>query len=94
MLLENMPAALLCRRLPYTLCYYAAVDLAHIVQGKFRPILKARLDNIRRLRRTLAKRRQIQAGRRVSDEYINAAMSTGRVRQMVGRRLPGVRHRP
>ena len=92
-LVKNMPGALLWRRLPYILDYYLAVDLAYIVQGKFRPILKARLDNIRRLRRTLAKRTQIQAGRRVSDEYINAAMSTGRVRQMVGRWLRGLRHR-
>lgn len=91
--LKNMPAALLWRRLPYILGYYFAVDLAYIVQGRLRPILKGRLDNIRRLRGTLAKRGQIQAGRRVSDEYINAAMSSGRVRQMVGRWLRGLRHR-
>ena len=92
-LLKNMPTALLWRRLAYILSYYTAVDVAYIVQGRLRPILKARLDNIRRLRRTLAKRRQIQAGRRVSDEYINGAMSTGRVRQMVGRWLRGLGHR-
>jgi GT2 family glycosyltransferase len=92
MLLKNMPAALLCRRLPYILCYYVAVDLAHIVQGKLRPILKARLDNIRYLKRTLAKRQQIQARRRVTDEYVNAAMNSARVRQMVGRWLRGLRH--
>jgi GT2 family glycosyltransferase len=92
-LVKNMPAALLWRRLPYVLGYYFAVDLAYIGKGKVRPILKARLANIRRLRRTLAKRRQIQAGRRVSDEYINGAMSTGRVRQMVGRWLRGLGHR-
>jgi len=92
-LLKNMPTALLWRGLPYILSYYTAVDVAYIVQGRLRPILKARLDNIRRLRRTLAKRRQIQAGRRVSDEYINGAMSTGRVRQIVGRWLRGLGHR-
>jgi GT2 family glycosyltransferase len=92
-LVKNMPAALLWRRLPYALAYYFAVDLAYVVHGKFKPIMKARLDNVRYLKRTLAKRRQIQAGRRVTDEYINAAMSTGRVRQMVGRWLRGFRHR-
>jgi GT2 family glycosyltransferase len=91
--LQNMPAALLWRRLPYVLGYYFAVDLAHILQGKSRPILKARLDNLRYLERTLAKRSQIQARRRASDEYLNAAMSTGRVRQMVGHWLRGFRQR-
>jgi hypothetical protein len=88
-----MPAALLWRRLPYILGYYFAVDLAYIGQGKFRPILRARLDNIRYLKRTLAKRRRIQARRRVTDEYINGVMSSGRVRQLLREWVRGVRHR-
>jgi GT2 family glycosyltransferase len=89
--LKDMPASLLWRRLPYILGYYLAVDLAHMVRGRLRPILKARLDNIKRLRRTLAKRKQVQAKRRVSDEYINGVMSTGRLRQMAGRQLRTLR---
>lgn len=91
--LKNMPAGLLWRRLPYILGYYFAVDLAYIGQGKFRPILRARLDNIRYLKRTLTKRRQIQARRRVTDEYINGVMSSGRVRQLLREWVRGVRHR-
>lgn len=83
-LLKNMPAALLCRRLPYILGYYLAVDLAYIGQGKLRPILRARLDNIRYLKSTLAKRREVQTGRRVNDAYIDGVMSSGRLRQLLG----------
>jgi GT2 family glycosyltransferase len=93
-LIKNMPAGLLWRRLPYILGYYFATDLAYIVQGNLRPILKARLDNIRHLKRTLAKRSQIQAKRRATDDYINAAMSSGRVRQMATKCLRRLTNRP
>ena len=92
-LVKNMPAGLLYRRLPYVLSYYLAADTAYIVQGKWKSILRARLDNIRTFKKTLAKRRQIQAGRRVTDEYINGIMSSGRVRQLLGHWVRGVRHR-
>jgi GT2 family glycosyltransferase len=93
-LVKNMPAGLLWRRLPYILGYYFAVDLAYMVQGSLRPILKARLDNISHLKRTLAKRSQIQARRRVTDDYINAAMSSGRGRQMAAKCLRRLTNRP
>jgi len=92
-LVKNMPAAFLWRRLPYILAYYLAVDLGHIGQGRIRPILKARLDNIRYLKRTVDKRAQIQARRRVTDRYINGIMSSRRVRQLLGQWIRGVRHR-
>jgi GT2 family glycosyltransferase len=92
-LVKNMPGALLWRRLPYIVGYYFVVDLAYIVQGKLMPILKARLDNIRCLKRTLAKRTQIQARRRVTDEYIDGSMSSGRLRQLLREWARGVRLR-
>ncbi|MGB3905874.1 MAG: glycosyltransferase family 2 protein [Anaerolineae bacterium] len=86
-LVKNMPAGLLYRRLPYVLSYYLAADTAYIVQGKWKSILRARLDNIRTFKKTLAKRRSIQARRRVSDDYINGAMISGRGRQMAAKWL-------
>jgi GT2 family glycosyltransferase len=92
-LVKNMPGALLWRRLPYIIGYYFGVDLAYAVQGKLMTILKARLDNVRCLKRTLAKRAQIQARRRVTDEYIDGSMSSGRLRQLLALWIRGVRRR-
>jgi len=90
-LVKNMPAGLLWRRLPYILSYYFAVDLAYLMRGRFSPIVRARLDNLRHLTKTLAKRRQIQTRRRVSDQYINSIMNSGRIRELVTKwlRNPG-----
>lgn len=92
-LVKNMPTGLLCRRLPYILCYYFAGDVSYITRGSWKPVLRARLHNLTHVRKTLASRREIQADRRVSNEYLNSVMTPGRVRGILRKTLGNLQGR-
>jgi len=92
-LVKNMPLGLLSRRLPYILCYYFAGDVSYIIRGNWKPVLRARLHNLTHIRKTLASRRQIQAGRRVSNGYLNSVMTPGRIRAILRKALGSLKAR-
>ena len=61
--IKNMPAWLLLKYGPFIATYYAAGDIFYMLRRDPSVVLQARWENIRRLRRTLAKRRMIQRKR-------------------------------
>lgn len=78
-LLKNMPASLLVRNLLPILGYYLAGDLRWAARGYGGEVLRARWDNVRRLPRTLAKRREIQGSRTVDAGELNRILTSGGV---------------
>lgn len=74
-ILKNMPAALLFKYAPLILAYFAAGDLFYLLRYGPSAIFGARLDNLRRLRRTLQKRRAIQRGRKISIHALDALLT-------------------
>jgi GT2 family glycosyltransferase len=77
-LIKNVPGRLLLRNLHYIMAYLLLGDLLSVLRGKGRHIWRARLDNLRNLRKTLRKRKEIQRRRRVSDHYIASMLIGGR----------------
>jgi GT2 family glycosyltransferase len=91
-LLKNMPASLLLRNGLPILGYLLAGDLRWVARGYGGEVVRARWDNVRRLPRTLAKRREIQRRRTVPAREVNRILTPGGVRGLVEtlrRRLRG-----
>jgi GT2 family glycosyltransferase len=74
-LIKNMPGALLVRHAPTFIPYYIAGDVRAILGGHGRAIVRARIENLRRLGRTLQKRRAIQRTATVDVKELEARMS-------------------
>ncbi len=77
-LLKNMPTLLLVRNLHYIVAYFLLGDLLSVLRGKGKHIWRARLANLKNLRKTLRKRKEIQGRRIVSDDYIASMLIGGR----------------
>ncbi|MFT5173643.1 MAG: GT2 family glycosyltransferase [Gammaproteobacteria bacterium] len=72
--IKNLPASLWLRYLPYMLLAEAAVLYRGLLGGHFSVLLKARLQVLRVLRKTLVKRRAIQSRRTVSVRELDASI--------------------
>lgn len=93
-LIKNMPTRLLLRNLHYIAAYFLLGDLLSMLRGKGKQIRRARLDNLKNLRKTLGKRKEIQRRRKVSDHYIASMLIGGRrMRERLGSFL-GRKHGP
>jgi GT2 family glycosyltransferase len=82
-LLKNMPASLLLRNFLPILGYYLAGDLRWVARGYAGEVLRARWENVRRLPRTLAKRRTIQRSRTIGARELNRILTPGGVGGLV-----------
>lgn len=80
---KNLPGTLLARNLPLILFHHLAGDLWHIFSGRGKETVRSRLENVKNLRKTLRKRRQIQGQRRVSTRYIASLLVTGRTMEKI-----------
>lgn len=79
-LLKNMPAGLLLRHAPAIAAYYLAGDLRAALAGHAGSVLRARWENVRRLPRTLRKRRAIQRARVLGPAEVARLLTPGRPR--------------
>ena len=87
--LKNMPGPLVLRYWPLHLLAVLASFLSHTRRGKLRPYLRGKLDAVRMIPIMLAKRRQIQRGRRVTVPEIDGMLSRGWFWSRLRGRLPG-----
>lgn len=78
-LLKNMPAPLLLRNCLPILGYFLVGDLRWTARGYGRAVVRARWQNVRRLPRTLAKRREIQRGRTIGVREVGRILTPGGV---------------
>jgi GT2 family glycosyltransferase len=82
-LLKNMPASLMLRNCLPILGYFLAGDLRWVARGYGREVVRARWQNLRRLPRTLAKRREIQRGRTIGTSELNGILTPGGLSALV-----------
>jgi hypothetical protein len=82
-LLKNMPARLFLKHGFWIAAYYITGDLAYALRGQAWAVLRARWENWKRLKRTLAKRRSIQRNRRVSMRELEAILTPGGGRSLL-----------
>ena len=82
-LLKNMPTSLLVRNFPSIVGYFLVGDLRWAARGSAGEVLRARWENVRRLPRILAKRRQIQRSRTVGARELNRILTPGGVTGLV-----------
>jgi GT2 family glycosyltransferase len=75
--IKNMPASLLLKYILPILGYYICGDIYFAIRGYALPIMLARWENLKRLGRTLAKRRAIQRGRKISSDQLEAILTPG-----------------
>jgi len=68
--IKNMPAGLVLRTIFPHIIYNIAAFLFFITRGRGRDFLRAKRDAIKGFKRTLQKRRRIQADKKVDDKYI------------------------
>ena len=68
--IKNMPSRLLWRTLPLHLSYDTAAFFFFLVKGRGKAFIRAKIDALKSIAEMLAKRRGIQAARRVDDQYI------------------------
>jgi GT2 family glycosyltransferase len=73
--IKNLPGALWLRYLPRMLLGEAAVLLRAVATRRFGVMMHARLQVLQRLKATLAKRRAIQATRRISARELDAIIA-------------------
>jgi len=78
-LLKNMPMSLMLRYLGQMLLYLLAGDIIYSLTGYLEAVARARVDNLKMLRKMLAKRRRIQKTRRVPDAYIQSILTKGQL---------------
>lgn len=71
-LVKNLPGGLLIKYLFPILAYSILRDVAWILKGKVKLVLRVKLDSLKGLGPMLQKRREIQRTRRVSNRYIDA----------------------
>jgi hypothetical protein len=69
-LFQNMPASLLLKYLPIHCSYLILAFLRSISKGRGGPFLRAKRDALLQMVRVLAKRKDIQAKRKVPLEYL------------------------
>jgi GT2 family glycosyltransferase len=74
--LKNMPAGLLLASLPLHLLYVLAAGVFFGLRGRGGDYLRAKRDALKGLPTVLRKRRQVQAGRRVSSRYLWGLMQS------------------
>ena len=67
---QNMPGGLLGRTIIFHLAHVMGSFFYFSGRGQMRSILKAKWDGLRHIKAVLRKRRQIQMGRRVENDYI------------------------
>lgn len=70
-LVKNMPCDLLVKNLFPILAYSMLRDVAWILKGKVRLVLRVKIDSLKGLGPMLQKRREIQKARRVSSQYLD-----------------------
>ncbi|MEA3345410.1 MAG: glycosyltransferase family 2 protein [Chloroflexota bacterium] len=92
-LVKDLPTSLLLHHLGPILFYFLASDLIFAVSGYAGATARARRDNLKMLKKMLAKRRRIQSTRRVSDAYVDSILTKGqlgsRVRTVLTRLVHG-----
>lgn len=82
-LLKNMPTSLLLRHGAPMVGYLMAGDLKWVARGHAREVLRARWQNVRRLPRTLAKRREIQRSRTIEAREVDRLLTPGGMRWLI-----------
>ena len=78
-LVKDMPASLLLRHLGPILFYFLAGDMIFTVAGYAGAVARARRDNLKMLRKMMAKRRAIQAARCMPEAYIESILTKGQL---------------
>jgi GT2 family glycosyltransferase len=78
--LKNMPASLIARYWALHLAVDLGLLLSYSSRGHLRTYWRAKRHAALALRTTLAKRRTIQAERRVPDDYIDSILTKGRLK--------------
>jgi GT2 family glycosyltransferase len=68
--IKNMPARLILKTILQHVIYDIASFFYFLVRGQGRDFVKAKMDALKGLKKTLKKRRQIQANRQADDKYI------------------------
>ena len=67
---KNMPARLILKTILQHVIYDIASFFYFLMHGRGRDFVKAKMDALKGLKKTLEKRRRIQAARKVDDRYI------------------------
>ena len=73
--IKNMPARLILKTILQHVIYDIASFFYFVVRGRGRDFVKAKRDALKGLKKTLKKRRRIQADRKVDDSYIWALLN-------------------
>jgi GT2 family glycosyltransferase len=71
-LVKNLPVDILLRRFFYILLYFILGDIFYIFRGRWRTILRCRIDTFRHLPKMFRKRQEIQKKKRISSRYIES----------------------
>ena len=85
-LVKDLPTSLLLHHFGSILLYFLVGDLVYVSTGYAKAVIRARRDNLKLVRKMLAKRQQIQRARCVPDSYIEAILT----REQLGARVQGV----
>lgn len=93
-LMKDLPTSLWLRHLASILFYWAGGDGFFVLSGHTGAILRARRDNLAMARRMMAKRKAIQATRRVSDATIESLLTHRPLRECVRSALAQLFHSP
>lgn len=92
-LVKDLPTSLLLRHLSRILFYFLASDMLFALSGYAGAVARARSDNLRMMKRMMAKRTDIQKGRRVPDSYIESILTKGQLGARVRSVLTKLYHR-
>ena len=84
-LVKDLPTSLLLHHFGSILLYFLVGDLVYVSTGYAKAVIRARRDNLKLVRKMLAKRRQIQYARCVPDSYIESILA----REQLGARVQG-----
>ena len=74
LLIKNLPMPLLVRHSPLFLIFQLYTAAHYLKIGRFKAFLKGKIHGLAQIRKTIAKRKQIQAKVRVSTEYIHSLL--------------------
>ena len=91
-LVKNLPTSLLVRYLAPILFYFLASDLVLSLAGYARAVARARRDSFKMIAKMMAKRREIQSARRVSDGYIKSILTRGQLHTRITTIARQLRH--
>ena len=73
-LIKNMPTGLLLKNLFPIVAYSFLRDMAWLLRGKARLVLRIKLDSLKNFKCMVQKRKHIQRSRRVSSQYLDSIM--------------------